>query len=105
MPFQTVSMVDIAIGRCWRSWCTLNLWWRTDRLSPHDDIDDDHRRTAVRADEGRLTGLGWRIDQGTGIDIGHDNQQLTRPGEVVAALRVGKQPVMPNAMKAARQYV
>lgn len=90
MPFQTVSMVDIAIGRCWRSWCPLNLWWRTDRLSAHDDIDDDHRRTTIRAGEGWLARLGRRIDQVAGIDIGDDIQQLTRPGEVIATLSISE---------------
>lgn len=78
--------------------------WCADRRSAREDVDDDHRRAAVPADEGRGPGckagvVRWRVE------VGHDVQQLAYLGEIGAAHRIGEQPVVTDAMEPAGQHV
>ena len=71
-----------------------------------EDLDDAHRGTAVRADEGGrrrwrpAPRLRRRFDRG-----GNDVQQFARLGEMLAASGIGEQAVVANAVEAAGQDV
>src|SRR5664279_6342133 len=83
----------------------LRLRWRTDGLSAHEDLDDGHRRTTTRTDEGWLNEAGRRIGLREGrVDVEPlSTQQLASPHEVLPASGVGDQPVVTDAVKAAGQ--
>jgi hypothetical protein len=84
-----------------RSWAGLHRW-RANRCGALDDVDDDHRGSAVPADEGgpgRDDGLpGWRGG------FGRDVQQTPHLRETGAAHRVGEQPLVTDAMESAGQH-
>jgi hypothetical protein len=74
-----------------------------DRGAALKDIDDDHRCTAMAADEGRARGsveIG-RLSAGSGCDV----QQRADSRETGAAHRVGQQAVVANAMEATGQHM
>src|SRR5258707_655805 len=97
--------VDVCILTRWRS-CVGSCNRRcADRSAALEYVDDDHRRTAVPANE------GWRRRDcdyvvGTAADTGRrDAQQLAYLREVLAPRGVRQQTVMAYAMQAAGQYV
>ena len=83
-----------------RSCGASRLEWCTDELSAREGVDDDHRRTTVRTDEGRPNGTMRRISF-LGLRVGHYVQQFSRPREVVLTFGIGDQPVVADAVKAA----
>jgi len=69
-----------------------------------EGLDDDHRCTTVRADEGGLQvgyGCRGRLRFGDGDDV----QQFARLCEMLPASGIGEQPVVANAVEAAGQNV
>jgi hypothetical protein len=71
-------------------------------VSAFQDLNDDHRCTAVPADEGGL-GCDERVLRRY-VELGHDVQQFTHLGETGAVHRVDKQPVVTDPMEAAGQH-
>jgi hypothetical protein len=79
---------------------------RPDRLSAHQGLDDNHRRTTVWAGMGRLHGIGCGI---TGvfliIGVRRQVQQLPYSCQIVPTPGIGDQAAMTDAVKASRQHV
>ena len=89
---------DRQIEQVLRSCLTPAHWRCADRGAAREDVDDDHRCSAVPADKDR-PGLEdgvirWRAD------LGCDVQQVTHPRESGAAHRVGEQSVVADPMEA-----
>ena len=100
------SAGSLAISKFLCSWCTLNVRWRTNGLSAHKRLDDDHWRAAMRADKGRSRGLNARVGRlRIGNCSGCDMQQLAGACQVLFARVVGDRSIVADAMKAARQNV
>ena len=77
--------------------------WCANGCSALQDLNDDHRGTAVPADEDRRDSSPGIVGLGAGLR--HNTQQATRLREPGAAHRVGEQPVVTDAMEAAGQHV
>jgi hypothetical protein len=81
--------------------------WFADELFARQDFDNDHRRTTVWADEGRLDGFFRRISISThGFRISRDNvQQVAHSRKIIVAPEISEQPIVADTMKAAGQNV
>ena len=64
----------------WGSCCGSTLGWRTDGFATGEGFDDDHRRAAVWANEGRLNAI-YAVRQLRFGCVGDEVQQRTRLGE------------------------
>lgn len=94
---------DRQIEQVLRSCLTPAHWRCADRGAAREDVDDDHRCSAVPADE---DGAGF--DDGVirwRADLGCDVQQVPHLRETGAAHRVGEQPVVTDPMEATRQHM
>ncbi|MGF6637941.1 hypothetical protein OKW38_000041 [Paraburkholderia sp. MM5496-R1] len=85
------------------SCCGSLYGWCADRCAALEDLDDDHRRAAVPADEGRT-------QSGTGVvglraGCGHDVQQPTHLREILPAHGIGQQAIVADAVEAAGQHM
>ena len=99
--------MGVGVERCLRSWRALKLWRCADTWRAHQGVDDDHGGSAVRTNEGWWAGTGRPIIAvrfGLGAR-GLNLQQFTCPLEVVAALGVGDQPIVADAVEAPGQNV
>jgi len=64
----------------WGSCCGSSSGWRTDGFATGEGFDDDHRRAAVWANEGRLNAI-YAVRQLRFGCVGDEVQQRTRLGE------------------------
>ena len=71
-------------------------------LSTSEGLDDDHRRAAVTAQEGRLvaTMIGVGISRDSGWHRRRLMQELADGSDIVFAIRVGEDAVVADTMKA-----
>ena len=68
-----------------------------------EDLDDDHRRAAVPADEGGTHSGSGVV--GLRAGGGHDVQQPTRLRKILPAHGIGQQAIVADAVEAAGQHV
>ena len=95
--------VGLHVQEALRSCLTSPHGWCADRCGAREDIDDDHRRAAVPADEDRRDGNPGIVGLGAGLR--YDVQQFTHLRKTGAAHRVGDQPVVTDTMEATGQHV
>jgi len=88
-----------------RSCCGSLCGWCADRCAALEDLDDDHRRATVPADEARREIAGWVIGSGDLRAGGRDMQQLAYLREILPPHGIGEQAIVADAVEAAGQHV